>query len=328
MSQLQVRRRLHFMKVFVVGGSCAIGSRVREGIVTTATSAADFERHRGYLTSVAYRMLGTLHDAEDAVQETYLRHLRTTADIHDLRAWLTRTISRICLDEIGSARARRESYVGQWLPEPVVGGLHGLAQLPMGPEDRITLDESVSMAMLVLLESLSPAERTAFILHDTLGLSYDEVSETLGRSHAACRQLVARARAHVRQNSPRFTPDRTQHADAVKAFLAAAARGDIEKLIRVLDPDVTLRSDGGGLVSGVARRPVTGADRVARLLLGVAAKRAATSHAGAVNGSPGLIFEDDTGVVGVMAFSVSGGLITEIDFVVNPEKLRRVDPHR
>jgi RNA polymerase sigma-70 factor (ECF subfamily) len=181
------------------------------------------------------------------------------------------------------------------------------------------------MAMLVLLESLSPAERTALILHDVLGLPYGEVSETLGRSQAACRQLVTRARDHVRKHAPRFSPDRAQHAEAVRAFLAACSYGSVEELVRVLDPDVTLRSDGGGLVPGVARRPVVGADHVARLLLGVAAKHVATSWVGTVNGSPGVVFEADSGVVGVMAFTVAGGLITEIDFVVNPEKLHRVD---
>ncbi len=294
--------------------------------MNAATSAAEFERHRDHLMGIAYRMLGTVQDAEDAVQDTYLRYLRANdSEIRDLRAWLTRTVARICLDEMGSARARRETYVGQWLPEPVIGVFAGLIPAPMGPEDRITLDESVSMAMLVLLESLSPAERTAFILHDILGLPYGEVSETVGRSQEACRQLVTRARAHVREQAPRFSPDRNQHAEAVEAFLAATARGRVEELVRVLDPEVILRSDGGGLVPGVARRPVIGADHVARLLLGVAARHPALSHADAVNGSPGLVFENDLGVVGVMAFTVAGGLITEIDFVVNPQKLHRVD---
>jgi RNA polymerase sigma-70 factor, ECF subfamily len=294
--------------------------------VTAATSAVEFERNRDHLMAVAYRMLGTRQDAEDAVQETYLRYLRAAdSDIRDLRAWLTTTVARVCLDELRSARARRESYVGQWLPEPIVGVFQGLTA-PMGPEDRVTLDESVSMAVLVLLESLTPAERTAFILRDILGLPYEELSEVVGRSQAACRQLVTRARAHVREHAPRFTPDRAQHAEAVQAFLAACSCGSVDELVRVLDPDVILRSDGGGVVPGVARRPVVGADHVARLLLGVAARHAAMSRAGAVNGSPGLVFEDDKGVVGVMAFTVAGGLITEIDFVVNPDKLRRVKP--
>ena len=294
--------------------------------MTAATSMADFERHRDHLMGVAYRMLGAVQDAEDAVQETYLRYSGATGtDIRHLRAWLTKTIVRICLDELGSARARRERYVGPWLPEPIVGDGRSMSWVPLGPEERVTLDASVSIAMLVLLESLGPAERSALILHDVLGLPYGEVSEVLGRSQATCRQLVTRARTHIREHAPRFTPDRAQHTKAVRAFLAACSHGSVDELVRVLDPNVILRSDGGGLVPGVALRPVIGSDHVARLLLGVAAKHAATSWVDTVNGSPGLVFEADGGVVGVMGFTVAGALITEIDFVVNPEKLRRVE---
>ncbi|GAA4908251.1 RNA polymerase sigma-70 factor (ECF subfamily) [Nonomuraea thailandensis] len=285
-----------------------------------ADLAREFERYRPHLTEVAYRMLGTLTDAEDAVQEAYLRLTRARrSEPRDVRAWLTTVVARICLDELGSARARRESYVGQWLPEPLVG-----ASPAPGPEDRVTLDESVSMAVLVLLESLSPAERTAFVLRDVFGLSYPEVARTVGRSEAACRQLVARARGHVRARAPRFTPDQGQHADAVEAFAQACFHGGVEDLVRVLDPKVVLRSDGGGLVPGVARRPVTGALNVARLLLGVTARRAVTPRPSTVNGSPGLVFEAGGAVVGVMGFTVAGTLITELDLVVNPDKLRRV----
>ncbi|HEY1640028.1 MAG TPA: sigma factor-like helix-turn-helix DNA-binding protein [Streptosporangiaceae bacterium] len=192
----------------------------------------------------------------------------------------------------------------------------------------MTLDESVSMAMLVMLESLSPAERTAFILREVLGLDYGEVAEVVGRGEAACRQLVSRARARLRQRAPRFTADRAQHAGAVAAFLAACSRGQVDDLVRVLDPEVVLRSDGGGLVPGVARRPVSGAGHVARLLLGVAARHAATARPSSVNGSAGLVFEAGGAVVGVMGFTVAGGRITEIDFVVSPAKLSRVSPAR
>jgi RNA polymerase sigma-70 factor (ECF subfamily) len=288
------------------------------------STAAEFERHRFHLTGVAYRMLGTVADAEDAVQETYVRFARADLGaVRDVRGWLTTTVARICLDELGSARARRERYVGPWLPEPLVGA-GVLSPAPMGPEDRVTLDESVSMAMLVLLESLSPAERTAFVLREVLGLAYDEVSEIVGRTEAACRQLVARARAHVRQRAPRFSLDHAQHASAVEAFRSACAHGDVEQLVRILDPDVVLRSDGGGRVSGVALRPVTGSHKVARLLLAVAGRQEVTVRRSPVNGSTGLVFESAGGVVGVMGFTVAGSLITEIDFVVNPDKLRRV----
>jgi RNA polymerase sigma-70 factor (ECF subfamily) len=292
--------------------------------VDNGRAATEFELHRAHLTGVAYRILGTMADAEDAVQETYVRFAQANVGaLRDVRGWLTTTVARICLDELGSARARRERYVGPWLPEPVVGA-GVLGPVPLGPEDRVTLDESVSMAMLVLLESLSPAERTAFVLREVLGLPYGEVSAIVGRTEAACRQLVTRARAHVRQRAPRFTPDHAQHAGAVEAFLAACMHGDVAELVRILDPEVVLRSDGGGRVSRVARRPVVGSRKVARLLLAVAARREVTARRCPVNGSTGLVFEADGEVVGVMGFAVAGKLITEIDFVVNPEKLRRV----
>ncbi|MBO3746183.1 RNA polymerase sigma factor SigJ [Streptosporangiaceae bacterium NEAU-GS5] len=280
--------------------------------------AAEFERHRAHLTDVAYRILGTMADAEDAVQEAYLRLARADGGgLRNAQAWLTTVVSRISLDKLSSARARRESYVGPWLPEPVVDA--GLS-----PEDKITLDESVSMAMLVLLESLTPAERTAFVLHDVLDLSYGEVADVVGRGEEACRQLVSRARAHIRRRAPRFTPDRAQHARAVEAFSKACFEGDVAGLISVLDPAVVLRSDGGGVIAGVARRPVTGAGNVARLLIAIAARHAVTPRAGLVNGASGLVFDVGGAVVGVMGFTVADNLITEIGFVLNPDKLRRV----
>jgi RNA polymerase sigma-70 factor, ECF subfamily len=293
--------------------------------MTAEEAAAAFDGHRGYLTAVAYRMLGTLADAEDAVQEAYLRFARADlGTIREPRGWLTTVIGRICLDQLNSARVRREQYVGPWLPEPLVGADAGLGMSPLTPEDRITLDESVSMAMLVVLESLSPPERTAFVLHDVLSLSYGEVAATVGRSEAACRQLISRARGHVRERAPRFTVDAKQQNAVVEAFLNACADGGVDTLVKVLAPAVVLRSDGGGLVSGVARRPVIGAENVARLLLGVAAKYPAFPWRLRVNGAAGLVFEGSDGVAGVMAFTVDDGRITEIDFVVNPEKLSRV----
>jgi RNA polymerase sigma-70 factor (ECF subfamily) len=288
------------------------------------SAAQLFEQHRVHLTGVAYRMLGSIADAEDAVQEGYLRFARSDIEsMRDVRGWLTTTIGRICLDELGSARARRENYIGPWLPEPVVRP--AVQSPPLGPEDQVTLDESVSMAMLVLLESLTPAERTAFVLHDVLGLAYDEVSNVVGRAEPACRQLVSRARAHLRRRSARFTPDAGEHSRVVEAFRVACDRGSLDDLVSVLDPDVVLRSDGGGQVAGVARQPVAGAENVARLLLGVAA-RSSTYAAGVaeVNGATGIVVEDAGQVVGVMGFAVADGLISEIFFVLNPDKLRRV----
>jgi RNA polymerase sigma-70 factor (ECF subfamily) len=199
-----------------------------------------------------------------------------------------------------------------------------MAPVGLGPEDRVTLDESVSTAMLVVLETLSPAERTAFVLRDVLGLQFADVAEVVGRSENACRQLVVRARGHVRGRAPRFTPDPHQHSRSVRAFLGACNHGSLEELLEVLDPQVVLRSDGGGQVAGVARRPVVGADDVGRLLIGIARRRPVAARVDTVNGASGLVLTDADQVVGVMSFSVAGGRITEIDFVLAPEKLTRV----
>ena len=290
-----------------------------------AEAAAElFEQHRSHLLGVAYRVLGSLADAEDAVQECYLRLTRVElSTLREPRAWLTTTVGRICLDSLGSARARREQYVGPWLPEPVVRAAVAPA---VGPEDRVTLDESVSMAMLVVLESLSPAERTSFVLHDVLGLDYGEVAAVVGRGEGACRQLVSRARGHLRQRPTRFSPDPTEHTGAVRAFAHACQQGDVEALLRVLDPQVVLRSDGGGLVPGIARRPVSGAEPVARLLLGAQQRHPDwVATAATVNGSTGLLFREAGRVVGVMGFAVAEGAVHEIFFVLNPDKLRRVE---
>lgn len=279
-----------------------------------------FEEHRAHLMRVAYHLMGTVSEAEDAVQEAYLRLVRADAtQIGDPRSWLTTTLTRICLDQLTSARARREQYVGPWLPEPVVR-----PAAVLGPEDRLTLDDSVSLAMLVVLESLSPAERIVFVLHEAFGFAHAEIARIVGRQETSCRQLLARARRHVHQRAPRFTPDRDEHRTVVTAFLRAASEGDLEALAGVLDPRVVLRSDGGGHISA-ARRPVTGARNVARLLLGVAARDRADGRMTEVNGMPGAVFTRDGRVVGVMAFTVFADRINEIDFVVNPEKLRHLD---
>ena len=275
----------------------------------------EFEHHRGHLLGVAYRLLGRVSDAEDAVQEAYLRLLRVDrTEIDDLRAWLTTVVGRICLDQLRSARMQREAYIGPWLPEPIVED---------DPADRVTLDESVSMALLVVLESLTPAERTAFVLHDVFGLEFDAVAETVGRTPAACRQLASRARRHVRERSPRFGADRDEQARVAKAFAAATLGGDLGGLLQVLDPDVVLRSDGGGLISA-ARRPVVGAENVSRFLLGIARKGASPDvrvELRTVNGGPGLVLESPQGVFGVLGLAVADGRITAVDLVVNPEKL-------
>ncbi|MEV4999304.1 RNA polymerase sigma factor SigJ [Streptomyces niveus] len=282
---------------------------------------ADFERERKRLWGIAYRITGSVADAEDAVQETWLRWERLPdGEVEDPRSYLTTVISRLCYDQLGSARARRESYVGPWLPEPVV--------TESGPEDRVTLDESVGLAMLTVLERLTPAERTAFILHDVFAVPFKEIADVVGRTPDSVRQLASRARRRVRAEAPRRTVDRGEHRRAVDAFLSAVLGGDFDGLLEILDPEVVWRTDGGGKVTA-ARLPVIGDEKVVRfsqrLMRGFDPE---TMHAlvREVNGAPGVVLVDPAGErCIVFGFSVRGGLITEVDAVINPEKLRHID---
>ncbi|MGN6325546.1 RNA polymerase sigma factor SigJ [Pseudolysinimonas sp.] len=282
---------------------------------------------RRQLVSLCFRMLGTVAEAEDAVQETYARWYRLDpaerAAIANPAAWLTRVASRVCLDALGSARARRERYVGPWLPEPVPNGAlpgplagHGGAD----PLDRVTLDDSVSTALLLVLETMTPAERVAFVLHDVFAVPFDEIAETVGRTPAACRQLAASARRRIAASRTRRAT-REEHDRTVAAFAAAAQRGDLAGLVAVLDPDAVLRSDGGGIRSA-ARRPVVGADRVARFLLGVAAKNEGfeTTVAETPDGL-GFVVWDGGRVDSVLTVEVVEGRIVELRMMRNPEKL-------
>ncbi|WP_049559193.1 RNA polymerase sigma factor SigJ [Nonomuraea sp. SBT364] len=278
-----------------------------------------FEEHREHLWAVAYRILGTVTDADDAVQETWLRWRQADQQaVTDARAYLTTIVSRICYDLLTSARARRESYVGEWLPEPVVTEL--------GPEDRATLDDSISLALLAVLERLSPAERTAFVLHDAFAVPFEEIGEILGRSAGAVRQLASRARARVQEYAPRGTADRAAHLKVVEAFAAAATSGDLQGLVEVLDPDVEWRADGGGVVTA-AMVPVVGSGRVAKLVQGLVERwfDGMTAEFREVNGAPGVVVRDADGVPdSVMAFRVADGRVVRVDVVRNPAKLRDV----
>ena len=282
------------------------------------------ESERRNLLALAYRMLGTVADAEDAVQETYVRWHRLSgeerAEILNPAAWLTRVAGRVCLDVLGSARVRRESYVGPWLPEPLPRSSPLVASAPLDPLERVTLDESVSMALLVVLESLTPAERVSFVLHDVFGVPFAEIAETVGRSQDAVRQLASQGRRRVRDRRAGMAT-REQHDAVARAFLEASATGELERLIALLDPDVVLRSDGGGKMSA-ARRPVVGPDRVARFLLGI-------PHL-----NPGIELtptETPDGIAllatlngrtdSVVSFAVARDRITEIFIVRNPDKL-------
>lgn len=280
--------------------------------------ARAFERYRPRLLRVAYSTTGSLTEAEDCVQESWLRLRRVPdpAAIEDLGAWLTRTVGRLALDALGSARARRERYVGTWLPEPLIE----LAPTQNDPVEQVTLDESVSMALLVVLEHLSPAERTAFLLHDVFGLTFQEVAEVVGRTPAAVRQLASRARRHVEKGEPRFPPTDRQQRELVSAFAAACAQGELQRLIALLDPDVVCRSDGGGKVTAL-RQAHRGAKKVARILLGFTRGRPPGLVTAMINGAPGLIVRDADGGVSAVALTFDGGLITAVDVIRNPDKL-------
>jgi RNA polymerase sigma-70 factor (ECF subfamily) len=281
-----------------------------------------FETHRAHLMRVAYGTLGSVAEAEDVLQEAWLRlaRIEDPGSIRDPRAWLTTVVGRLALDALGSARMRREAYVGPWLPEPLVRRDDEAED----PADRVTLDESVSMALMVVLEALSPAERTAFLLHDVFGLAFDEIAPVVGRSPAAVRQLASRARRHVDEGRPRFAPTRDEQRGIVTAFAQAASSGDLEALVELLDPDVVWRSDGGGRV-WASRRPQRGARRVAQAMIGFARRPPRGAYLAQVNGAPGVVLVDADGVLTVIALTVDGGRVTAVDIVRNPDKLRHVE---
>jgi RNA polymerase sigma-70 factor (ECF subfamily) len=290
---------------------------------------------RRQLINLAYRLLGSLSEAEDVVQETYARWYAMSRPqqeaIETPGAWLTTVASRVCLDLLGSARARRERYVGEWIPEPLPGPTASLTGRPgagpatldgADPADRVTLDESVNMAFLVVLESMTPAERVAFILHDVYRYPFAQVAEITGRTPAACRQLASSARRRLRTARAPAAPA-AQQAGLVRDFKRAWEANDIAALVALLDPDATAIADGGGLASAAAH-PIEGGERIARFLVDIVgrAPRDLTFRESTVNGQPGLVAEQDGVTVTVYAFAVAGGRITHIWAVRNPEKLR------
>ena len=281
---------------------------------------------RRQLINLTYRLLGSLAEAEDAVQETYARWYAMTPEQQDAidspAAWLTTVASRICLNLLGSARVRRETYVGEWIPEPLPERTEWTSGRPgADPADRITLDESVNMAFLVVLESMTPAERVAFILHDVFGYSFTEVADIVGRTPAACRQLASTARRRIRASQVPATPT-TQQAGIVRDFKAAWDARDIHALIGLLDPDATAIADSGGLVAAELR-PVQGAEQIARGCINVAnLAPTMTILERTVNGQPGLVAQQDGVTVTVFAFEVADGRIKHIWAVRNPEKIR------
>jgi RNA polymerase sigma-70 factor (ECF subfamily) len=289
------------------------------GLSVQGTRAEIFLHYRALLLSIAYRMLGSMADAEDLVQETFIRwQTSSEADVRSPRAYLVTILSRLCIRQLESARVQREQYVGPWLPEPVSTG--AIAD----PFDASELQESLSMAFLLLLERLTPVERAAFLLHDVFGYAYAELVRILGKSEASCRQIVHRAREHVASNRPRFEPAPEQHERLLQEFVAAASSGNMERLVSVLADEVVLYSDGGGKANA-ALRPLHGAMNVARFLLGAIAKSVPTDvsvNIEPVNGQPGVVYRFPQGTAGcVLSVVITGQRIDEILVVTNPDKL-------
>jgi len=284
--------------------------------------AERFEEHRPHLHAVAYRMLGSLAEAEDAVQEAYLRwHRVDRKTIDSPRGFLSKVVTRLCLDQLKSARVKRESYVGPWLPEPV------LDTAALDAESASEYAHDLSVALLLTLERLSPLERAAFLLHDVFDMPFAEIAQTLGRDAAACRQLAARARVHVRAARPRFAPVPEEGARLADAFRRAVRSGDVAGMVQLLAGDAVLYTDGGGKRLA-ALNPITGADKIARFFAGIVGKtpdlEAWRTKPVRINGLPGFIYAEPDGALQTAAFDLRDGRIAAIYLVLNPDKLQRV----
>jgi RNA polymerase sigma-70 factor (ECF subfamily) len=275
--------------------------------------AVVFEAHRPVLESLAYRMLGTAGDVDDVVQETYLR-FRNAPEPESARAWLMTACTRICIDHLKSARVRREEYVGPWLPEPLLGESRS-------PEEKLELDQTLSLALFVLLEQLSPSERAAFLLHEVFDYSFDEIATILDRSAVACRKLASRARAHVRAEEPRVEIGADEWQALTDVFFRAISTGDLAGLESMLAKDATLRADGGGKATA-AREVLLGREVVAKFLIGAITKTAPQARSVWFNGAPGLVLLLDGEPVSAIQLGVSGREITSVNVVRNPDKLK------
>ena len=286
----------------------------------------DYTEFRPLMFSIAYRMTGSISDAEDIVQEAFLRLtrvLRDGASIDSPRAYLATATTRLAISHLRSARVRRESYVGAWLPEPL------LADTEPGPAERAEMSDSLSMAFLVLLESLTPTERAVFLLHEVFGYDYSEIADITGKSEQNCRQILTRARHHVDDGKPRFDASREQRDEVARRFFEAAGGGDLAGLLELLAPDVVMVGDGGGKAWATSK-PVLGAEQVARFMLGLhrqGPKWGVTLEPAWVNGQPGAVTHDRDGrVVNVFALDIADGLVQAIRSVINPDKLRHLGP--
>ncbi len=292
--------------------------------MTTATSARDtaFEEHRSLLFGVAYRMLGSIAEAEDAVQDAYLRYRAADGEIANPRAYLVTIVTRLCLDVLKSARVRREEYIGPWLPEPIVHR----DGAPPTPEEIVASEDNISMAFLVMLEELSPAERAVFLLREVFDYDYGDIAPMVNKSEVACRQVFRRAREHLAQRQHRFNANYDQRRVLTAQFLQATNEGDLAGLMALLSADVTAVSDGGGKAAA-ATRPVYGPDRVARFAIGISKKDPPGSvELVDVNGVPGVLLKDRRGRIGtvIVLEPDEDGRIRTSYSIRNPDKLPRM----
>ena len=280
----------------------------------------DFNHHRPLLFSIAYRMLGTVTDAEDMVQETFLRWQQTAnSTVRSAKTYLTTITTRLCIDHLRSARVQREQYVGTWLPEPM------LTPQSENSTDLMELADSLSIAFLTVMERLSPIERAVFLLRDVFDYDYDEIGQMVGKSPTNCRQILRRAKQHLADQRPRFPVSRPQQKQITAQFLDASTKGDLQDLLLLLAKDVTFCSDGGGKVVAVLK-PIHGAVKVARMLLAIRRKWLlnSVSRLADINGQPGMIQYLDGRIHSVMTFEIVDGCIQSIYSVRNPEKLERI----
>ena len=294
----------------------------RHVIDSNETVGEAWSHHHAFLLDIAYRLLGSYTDAEDMVQEAFSRLLRTDLDpIEDVRAWLVVVVSRLCLDQLRSARMRRESYVGAWFPEPLIGSTDA-----QDPSDMVTLDESVRMAFLIVLERMSPAERVVFVLHDVFEFPFEKVASIVSRSPEACRQLASRARQRVKDEagSARFQIDQKEQRRVIDAFIAACSTGDVIALLPLLDPSVMGWADVGGMLPSVSKPTVGSRDVAEGVMRLFRARPGATLVAHDVNGEPGIIALRNGAVRAVLALTVKQGLITRLYAQADPRKLAHV----
>jgi RNA polymerase sigma-70 factor (ECF subfamily) len=318
-------------------------------------SSAAYQRLRPLMFAIAYRMIGSVSDAEDIVQEAFLRYHRALTSTGDSgagdsgagepespKAYLSAITTRLCIDHCRSARVRREAYVGEWLPEPLLTGPAGglpharlaptqvaAAQLAEDPADQAERADSLSMAFLLVLERLSPVERAVFLLHDVFGYGYDETARIVGRTQDNCRQLASRARQHVSEQRPRYEASRGKREELARRFFAAVGDGDLDGLVSMLAADVTVYGDGGGMRRSW-RRPIAGRDRVGRLLIGLgrqARSARAVIRPAQVNGQPGALFLDSDGaLITVVALDIADGQVHAVRSVISRDKLRHLGP--